>query len=141
MPIKAGTVTDFANSMAEAMENALAQEYQAVKGEPLPDMGQDDRRMLLSAIAQGVVRHLKDNLDAFALSVEVTQVTGEPDAPLIQSANPAMITVNAGGGGGGNGEIPVGNAKVTQSGGAGNLVRSRGDGTVDAMDTTGTLYS
>ena len=27
MPMKAGTVSDFAGSMAEAMENALKQEY------------------------------------------------------------------------------------------------------------------
>ncbi|MGB5569704.1 MAG: hypothetical protein WBM81_10420, partial [Sedimenticolaceae bacterium] len=70
MPLKAGTVDDFNSSMAEAMEQALAQEYQKLKNEGLPDMGEDDRRMLFAAIAQGVVRHLKDNLTAFAISVE-----------------------------------------------------------------------
>jgi hypothetical protein len=140
MSIKAGIGTDFDNSMAEAMENALAQEYQALKGEPLPSMGQDDRRMLLSAIAQGVVRYLKDNLDAFDVSVDVTQVTGEPGAPLIQSDNPGEIQVDGDGGGGGDGKIPIGEAKVTQLGNPGNLVRSRGTGTVEAMDTTGVLY-
>ena len=140
MPIKAGTASDFANSMAEAMENALAQEYQALKGEPLPGMGQADRRMLLSAIAQGVVRHLKDNLDAFGLSVEVTQVTGESGAPQMQSENPGVIAVNPDGGGGGGGQIAPGNAKVTQVDASSNLLRSRGNGSVDSMNTTGTLY-
>ncbi|GGX79759.1 hypothetical protein GCM10007160_03950 [Litchfieldella qijiaojingensis] len=137
MPIKAGTVNDFEDSMAEAMENALAEEYQILKGEALPDMGQEDRRMLLSAIAQGVVRYLKDNLDAFELSSEVTQVTGEPDAPLIRSENPASIGVSGGGGG----SIAAGAADVTQIDSADNRVRSRGSANIDNLNTTGTLYS
>lgn len=68
MQIKAGTVSDFTGSMAQAMEEAMKKEYQAIKGEPLPDMGVEDRRMLFAAIAQGVVRHLKDNVDAFDVS-------------------------------------------------------------------------
>ena len=137
MPIKAGTVADFAGSMAEAMEQALAEEYHNVKGEALPGMGQDDRRMLLSAIAQGVVRHLKDNLDAFILSSEVTQVTGEPDAPLMASDNDAAISVSGGGGG----SIAAGAAKVKQINSADNRLRSRGSARLDDLDTTGTLYS
>jgi hypothetical protein len=75
MALKAGTSSNdsaFADSLAEAMENALRQEYQAVKGEPLADQGQDDRRMLLVAIAQGIVRYFKDNTDAWQISVETT---------------------------------------------------------------------
>ncbi|SFA78469.1 hypothetical protein SAMN05421688_0863 [Poseidonocella pacifica] len=72
MDIKAGTIADFSNSMAEAMETALKAEYLAVKGEPLPDQGVEDRRMLLVAVAQGVARYLKDNTDAWQISVETT---------------------------------------------------------------------
>jgi hypothetical protein len=72
MAIKAGTIADFSNSLAEAMENALKAEYQNVKGEPLPDQGIEDRRMLLVAIAQGVTRYLKSNVDAWDISVETT---------------------------------------------------------------------
>lgn len=79
MAIKAGTVTDFAGSMAEAMEEAMEQEYLAVKGEPLSSQGQEDRRLLLVAIAQGVVRHLKDNLDAWKIEVE-TELVDSDDA-------------------------------------------------------------
>lgn len=79
MAIKAGTVTDFAGSMAEAMEEAMEQEYLAVKGEPLSAQGQEDRRLLLVAIAQGVVRHLKDNLDAWKIEVE-TELVDSDDA-------------------------------------------------------------
>ncbi len=74
MAIKAGTVADFSNSMAEAMEDALKAEYLALKGEALSDQGLEDRRMLLVAIAQGITRYLKSNLDAWQISVETTLV-------------------------------------------------------------------
>ncbi|WP_127556034.1 hypothetical protein [Saccharospirillum alexandrii] len=138
MPIKAGTVDDFAGSMAEAMERALMEEYQAVKSEAMPGIGEEDRRMLLCAISQGVVRYLKDNLDAFVLSSDVTQVTGEADAPLIQSTNPSAISVSGGGAGG---SISANDADVTQINSASNRVRSRGTATIDQMNTSGTLYT
>jgi len=96
MAIKAGTVADFSNSMAEAIENALKAEYQVVKGEALPDQGLEDRRMLLVAIAQGVTRYLKDNVDAWQIEVE-TELVDSDDA--------------------------------------------EGTGTVEELETTGTLYS
>lgn len=96
MALKAGTVASFSGSLAEAMENALRDEYLAVKGEPLSDQGLEDRRMLLVAIAQGIVRYLKDNTDAWDISVETT---------LTNASN------------------------------------AEGTGTVDALQTTGTLYS
>jgi hypothetical protein len=77
MAIKAGTVADFAGSMAAAMEDAMKQEYQVVKGEPLSSQGEEDRRLLLVAVAQGVVRYLKDNLDAWKIEVETELVSGD----------------------------------------------------------------
>lgn len=79
MAIKAGTVSDFSNSLAEAIEDALKAEYLVVKGEALPDQGLEDRRMLLVAIAQGVTRYLKSNTDAWDISVETT-LTGTSHA-------------------------------------------------------------
>lgn len=137
MAIKAGTVDDFSNSMAEAMEEAMKKEYLNLKGVAMPDMGEEDRRMLFSAIAQGVVRYLKDNIDAFQISTVSHQVTGESDAPLIQSDNPLSISVSGGGGG----SILAHAADVTQLSGASNMIKTRGTATVDDIDTTGTLYS
>jgi hypothetical protein len=77
MSLKAGTVGDFASSMAQAIENAMAQEYKAVKGEDMPATGQEDRRLLFAAIAQGVVKHLNDNPDAFRVSVSLLSGDGE----------------------------------------------------------------
>jgi len=77
MAIKAGTVNDFESSMAEAMEEAMRIEYETVKvGQQLPTMGIEDRRILFAAIAQGVVRHLKNHLDSFKVNTEVSGVAG-----------------------------------------------------------------
>jgi hypothetical protein len=74
MALKAGTVADFGNSMAEAIEQALKTEYRNVKGEDMPDAPAEDRRLLLVAIAQGITRYLKSNTDAWRISVEATLV-------------------------------------------------------------------
>lgn len=133
MPIKAGTVNDFENSMAAAMEAALVAEYEIVKGEPMPaEMGKEDRQMLFAAIAQGVVKYLKENIDAFQITTESFQVTGEPDAPLIESDNPSQINVSGGG------SIASHNADVTQH--PDSLIKTRGTASVDELATTGTLY-
>lgn len=68
--LKAGTVAnpaDFGASMAQYMEEAMKREWQAVKGYPLPaDVGEDDRKILFAAVAQGVLRYLEDNLATLA---------------------------------------------------------------------------
>jgi hypothetical protein len=132
--IKAGTVADFEGSMAAAMENALAEEYEKLKDQPLPETGEDDRKLLFAAIAQGIVRHLKDNIGAFKVTVEVDQVTGESGAPLIASKNLNAIPVGM------SGSIATEAVEVTQNDASNNLVKSRGSGTGNELETTGTLY-
>lgn len=65
MALKPGSVADFAGSLAEAMEIAMNQEWQAVKGVPLPELGVDDRRLLLVAISRGLFQFLKANENDF----------------------------------------------------------------------------
>ncbi len=74
MAYKAGTVNDFADSMAKAIEDALKTEWAQVKGEALPSTGEEDRRLLFVAIAQGVLRYLSD-YDHTSLDVYDVQVT------------------------------------------------------------------
>jgi len=61
MALKAGHVVDFEGSLAQAIENAMKAEWQAVKGEPMPDTDPTDRRILLLAIARGVLGYLEDH--------------------------------------------------------------------------------
>jgi hypothetical protein len=72
--LKAGTVAnpaDFGASMAQYMEQAMKSEWQAVKGYPLPaGVGEDDRKILFAAVAQGMLRFLEDNL----LKLETNEV-------------------------------------------------------------------
>lgn len=63
--MKPGTVAQPAKSLTEAIEHALKMEWLAVKGESLPETGAEDRRLLLAAIAQGVLDYLKDHQDEF----------------------------------------------------------------------------
>ena len=66
------SASDFTASMAEAMDKAFVEEWLAVKGTPLPSLGEEDRRILLVAIAQGVVAHLQQHIEAIQVEVNVT---------------------------------------------------------------------
>lgn len=76
MALKAGTVADFANSLAEAMDTAMQQEWQVRKGVPLPAQSQDDRRILFAAIAQGIFVYLKANEDFLINKITIREDTG-----------------------------------------------------------------
>ena len=66
---EAGIVASISGSLADAMDKAMKQEWQAVKGVPLPEAGNDDRRLLFAAIAQGIFDYLKANEDEFMNNV------------------------------------------------------------------------
>ena len=77
MAIKAGSVQDFGDSMANAIEQAFQAEWDANEGAPLNEAGEQSRRILFAAIAQGVVDYLAANIgDALKIEVSVTQQSG-----------------------------------------------------------------
>ena len=53
--------TGLEQSMARAMEDEMRYVFETVKEIPLPEMGQDDRRLLFVAISRGVLRCLRDH--------------------------------------------------------------------------------
>lgn len=64
-----GTLTNFNDSMAKSIEDALA----GLMG-PLPaapPAAVTDRRVLFIAIAEGVIRYLKQKEAAFAVTVDI----------------------------------------------------------------------
>lgn len=73
--LKAGRVADFAGSMAEAIEAAMQQEWQAITGVPLPGEGQADRRLLFVAIARGVLGYLKAHEDEILTEITLGGAT------------------------------------------------------------------
>jgi len=120
MALKPGSVNDFTGSMAEAMDQAFRSQWNAVKGSALPSSGEEDRKILFTAIAQGVVKHLQDNAnEAFRIGVRVTQ-TGDV---LMRSDNPSPIPV------GGGGTIVAHQAAVRQLEQADNRIVSQGEAT------------
>lgn len=74
MALKAGTVANFGDSLAEAMDNAMKSEWQAVKGVALPTQGQEDRRLLFAAIAQGIFVFLKAHEDELMNNISLEDV-------------------------------------------------------------------
>lgn len=118
MGIKPGSVSDFAGSMAEAINQAFQVEWDAVKPESLPSTGEEDRKILFAAIAQGVVKHLKEKAnEAFQIDVRVTQTT----EVLMQSDNPSSIPVSGGG------NISAHQADVQQLNNTGNMIVAEGE--------------
>ncbi|MBN1439683.1 MAG: hypothetical protein JW929_09760 [Anaerolineales bacterium] len=67
--LKGGTTNDFSGSLAEAMEQAMDKEWQAVKGTALPSAGADDRKLLWAAIANGILNYLKAHEDEIVKTV------------------------------------------------------------------------
>ncbi|UCF91866.1 MAG: hypothetical protein JSW39_26945 [Desulfobacterales bacterium] len=129
MELKAGTLDDFNNSMAAAIESAFERVWSDRMGTPLPDETRDDRRMMFVAIAQGVIRHLKDNaVQGFDVDVAVGQtVGGTSGGPLMASTGDTTTGVH------------FHDVEVTQTNTAGNMIQSEGRGTVTIV-TTGELY-
>ena len=129
MALKAGTLdtTEFGNSMAAAIEHAFEKVWKDRYGTNLPDETRDDRRLLFVAIAQGVVKHLKDNAgSAFDVDVTVEQVDS---TNLVQSTGSTISVLGVHGH----------SVSVTQEDDEGNRVKSEGEGLVQIL-TTGILY-
>lgn len=125
--IKAGTVSDYDASMAEAIEKAFEKEWKKVKNSELPGMGREDRQILFVAIAQGVVSYLKEHAEGvFRIhSIQVIQ-----DSSRIRCSG--QITTN-------QGTYPV-TVRQNLSQNNENDVKSTGNGKVEIL-TTGELYS
>ena len=89
LSLKAGTIADFSGSMAEEMANAFLEEWDSAMGPnppPKPDMN-NQMRLMFIAIAQGVVKQLKENPKAFGITITdgintftgtVTNINGTP---------------------------------------------------------------
>ena len=60
-----------AEGMAQAMETSLGEEWSVQKGVdvPMPGGGVEDRKLLFTAIARGVLKYLEDNQNEFINSI------------------------------------------------------------------------
>ena len=78
------------DSMALAIEQALDELSRAVNGSAMPDDGRDERRLLFTAIARGVLKYLGDHQGV--LRAEVT-VPGS-NQPLVVSGFDLHVTMD-----------------------------------------------
>jgi hypothetical protein len=87
MALKAGHVADFSGSLAEAIENAMKAEWQAVKGSPMPDTDPQDRRILFVAIAQGLLSYLNAHQTDAINTIEYDDGVGGTETLDIESVD------------------------------------------------------
>lgn len=92
--LKPGSISDFQNSMAKAMEDAFQAEWSAVKDIELGDAGEEDRKILFAAIAQGVVKHLQEKINT-ALKLEITVTQNSSN--ITSSGSSVTVTQQSGG--------------------------------------------
>ena len=68
--LKAGSINDMANSMADRIDKAMQAAWPtAFPGQSLPEQGRRDRQVLFVAIANGVLGYLHDHLGALETNV------------------------------------------------------------------------
>lgn len=76
MPLKAGTKKtgpigyedQYAGSMAKAIEHAFIKEWPLIMGSDAPALN-DHMRLLFIAIAQGIIKHLKENAGSITVTI------------------------------------------------------------------------
>jgi hypothetical protein len=78
--------TALADSMAKAMDDAMLDTYQKLKGSPLPDKGKEDRRMLFVAIAQGLLTYLRAHENDMIATMNLS-FGGPPATATVSAVN------------------------------------------------------
>ena len=82
MSLKAGHVNDLSGSLARAMEVAMAQEWQDVKGSPMPDTDPQDRLILFVGIARGLLGYLEAHQNDMVRSMTMDFGAGDFEATI-----------------------------------------------------------
>jgi len=82
MSLKAGHVNDFSGSLANAMEDAMAQEWQVVKGSPMPGTDRQDRLILFVGIARGLLGYLETHQNDMITSMTMDFGAGDSGATI-----------------------------------------------------------
>ena len=75
MPLDSGTkapgAASYSGSMADAMEKAFKEEWPTVMGDADVPASSEQLNLMFRAIAQGVIRHLKQNSTSMKVTVTV----------------------------------------------------------------------
>lgn len=81
MPLDSGTkapgAANYSGSMAAAMEQAFKEEWPAVMGDADVPASSEQMNLIFRAVAQGVVRHLKQNCASMKVTVTINVGSGD----------------------------------------------------------------
>lgn len=78
-----------AGSMALAIEEEMATLYKTLKSADLPDFGVEDRLMLFTAIARGILRYLKDHQSEL-----ISEITFLNEAYVSHEVNDVKLNID-----------------------------------------------
>jgi len=68
--------------MARAIEDAMGDVFQKVKGMPIPEAGKEDRRLLYVAISRGVLKYLADHQETMSTTTVINNAPRTGDINL-----------------------------------------------------------
>lgn len=127
MPLKAGSKGNLSYSMTEDIENAFKESWKSYHdGNELPEIGENERRMIFIAVAKGVLKHLKEHLgESLTINVSVRQDSGSDE--LIKSKNKSVVNLLWSGL---SYSIPIDAIEVTQ---VSEPIKSSGEATVEEV--------
>lgn len=75
------------SGMVSAIEEALRKEWHKEKKSPLPDIGQEDRRLLFAAIARGILEYLENNQNEIFSGITIRDPSGYSNYFIVESAD------------------------------------------------------
>ena len=81
-----------AAELTEAIQEALKKEWQAAKGQPLPEAGLEDRRLLFAAVAHGLLAYLKAHQNDMLNAIIFEDVSGQPVTHTVKGAELNITT-------------------------------------------------
>ena len=82
MELKAGTSKNLTGSMAEDIQEAFLNTWPTLMGDVPKPAPSDQMKLLFIAVAQGVVKHLKEHPDAFKITVKLNETTFNADVKI-----------------------------------------------------------
>ena len=88
MPLNPGKIdnSSYSGSMAEAIENAFKKAWPSIMNSNLSPTS-DQMKLLFIAIAQGVVKHLKENANSFKITIQTSVNHTHPGSITIETSN------------------------------------------------------
>ena len=80
------------DAVIKAIEDAMDEVFQKVKGTPIPEVGKEDRQLLYVAISRGVLKYLADHQETMSVfAIDEVNDTGHIDLNVTMNAHQTHV--------------------------------------------------